>query len=64
MYMCFFKFNEVLVMFTRIRLLFVSFMAVVVLFMSGCSQTYEVVPSSDNSSEAILSQNIAAYLRI
>lgn len=62
MYMCILKlFNEVLVMFTRIRSLFASFMAVVSLFVSGCSQTYEVVPSSDNSSEAILSQNIAAF---
>lgn len=48
-------------MFTRIRSFFASFIAVVVLFMSGCSQAYEVVPSSDNSSEAILSQNIAAF---
>ncbi len=48
-------------MFIRIRSLFASFMAVVFLFMSGCSQTYEEVPSSDNSSEAILSQNIAAF---
>lgn len=47
-------------MLTEIRSLFASFMALFVLFMSGCNQTYDVVPSSADSSELILSQNIEA----